>query len=290
MGNLMIRVGGVSVPVPRGPRGQTGPTGPTGPANTLSIGTVTTGSPGTSASASVAGTAPNQTLSFTIPRGDVGPANSLSIGTVTTGAPGSSASSTITGTAPSQTLNLTIPRGDAGPANSLSIGTVTTGAAGSSASATITGTAPTQTLSFTIPRGDPGSVNNHTHPTTDIVPGTLDGMAFKKYSEVLTTLTSAATTTLDLSNGMSFVVNQTMNSTLAITNVDATANRVSSVNIILKQDATGGRTIGWPTGTKWPNGIAPVLTTTANATNVVTLMTTDGGATWLGFLSGVGMA
>lgn len=46
--------------------------GENGPANTLSIGTVTTGAPGSSASASISGSAPSQTLGLTIPRGDVG--------------------------------------------------------------------------------------------------------------------------------------------------------------------------------------------------------------------------
>ena len=119
----------LSLTIPRGDAGAagaagaTGATGAAGPANSLSVGTVTTGAAGSNASASITGTAPNQTLSLTIPRGNTGetgatgaagPANSLSIGTVTTGAAGSSASATITGTAPSQTLSLTIPRGDAG--------------------------------------------------------------------------------------------------------------------------------------------------------------------------------
>ena len=44
-----------------------GPTGATGPANTLSISGVTTGDPGSDASVSISGTAPSQSLSFTIP-------------------------------------------------------------------------------------------------------------------------------------------------------------------------------------------------------------------------------
>lgn len=54
------------------PRGNTGATGATGPANTLAIGTVTTGAAGSSASATITGTAPNQTLNLGIPRGDTG--------------------------------------------------------------------------------------------------------------------------------------------------------------------------------------------------------------------------
>jgi hypothetical protein len=59
--------------------GPTGPTGPTGASGTdaetptITIGTVTTGEPGTQASASITGTAPNFTLNLTIPQGPTGP-------------------------------------------------------------------------------------------------------------------------------------------------------------------------------------------------------------------------
>ncbi|QOI67431.1 minor tail protein [Streptomyces phage Beuffert] len=55
-----------------GAKGDKGDTGAAGPANTLAIGTVTTGAAGSSASASITGTAPNQTLNLTIPRGNSG--------------------------------------------------------------------------------------------------------------------------------------------------------------------------------------------------------------------------
>ena len=59
-----------------GETGATGPTGPTGPQGetpTLSIGTVTTGDPGTEATATITGTAPNFILNLTIPAGPTGP-------------------------------------------------------------------------------------------------------------------------------------------------------------------------------------------------------------------------
>lgn len=71
----------------RGPTGPTGPTGPVGPAGpqgvagvdgedgetpTLRIGTVTTGQPGTQASASITGTPPDYVLNLTIPQGPTG--------------------------------------------------------------------------------------------------------------------------------------------------------------------------------------------------------------------------
>ena len=58
-------------------------TGPTGPANTLAIGTV---SSGTTPSATITGTAPNQTLNLVLPKGDTGsqgpagPAGGLTFG------------------------------------------------------------------------------------------------------------------------------------------------------------------------------------------------------------------
>ena len=64
---------------PTGPQGEqgiqgaTGPTGPQGETPTITIGTVTTGAPGTQASASIDGTAPNFTLNLTIPQGPTGP-------------------------------------------------------------------------------------------------------------------------------------------------------------------------------------------------------------------------
>ena len=68
--------------IPAGETGATGPTGPTGPAGedgvdgetpTITIGTVTTGDPGTEASATITGTAPNFVLNLTIPQGPTGP-------------------------------------------------------------------------------------------------------------------------------------------------------------------------------------------------------------------------
>lgn len=53
-----------------------GPTGPTGISPSLSIGTVTTGAPGTEASASITGNSPDYVLNLTIPEGPTGPANS----------------------------------------------------------------------------------------------------------------------------------------------------------------------------------------------------------------------
>lgn len=56
-----------------GPTGPTGAIGPTGATPVLTIGDVTTGAAGSSASASITGTAPNFVLNLTIPMGATGP-------------------------------------------------------------------------------------------------------------------------------------------------------------------------------------------------------------------------
>ena len=78
----------------------------------LSIGTVTTGSPGTSASASITNTGNGYSLNLTIPQGQTGatgPMPTLEIGTVTVGTGPTDASATLTPTTTGYALNLVLP-------------------------------------------------------------------------------------------------------------------------------------------------------------------------------------
>ena len=82
-------VGPTGATGPQGIQGDVGPTGPTGPQGiqgdvgptgadgitpTITIGTVTTGAPGSEASVTITGTAPDYVLNFVIPQGPTGPA------------------------------------------------------------------------------------------------------------------------------------------------------------------------------------------------------------------------
>lgn len=62
-----------------------------------------------------------------------------------------------------------------------------------------------------------------------------------------------------------------------------------SFSLLLQQDATGGRTVTWPAGVRWPAGSAPALSTAANAIDILTFET-FGGDAWYGFVAGKGMA
>lgn len=41
--------------------------------------------------------------------------------------------------------------------------------------------------------------------------------------------------------------------------------------IVLQQDATGGRTVTWPSNVRWRGGTAPTLTSVANGVDAVTM-------------------
>jgi hypothetical protein len=64
-----------------------------------------------------------------------------------------------------------------------------------------------------------------------------------------------------------------------------TATAGSSFTLVLRQDASGGRTVTWPSGTKWAGGTTPSLTTTASAVDVFSFVCVNG-ASWMGFVAG----
>jgi hypothetical protein len=84
-----------------------------------------------------------------------------------------------------------------------------------------------------------------------------------------TTLTDGASISWDVSANQASIVTLGGNRTLSNpTNMQAGA----SYTLIVKQDGTGSRTLAYGTAYKWPSGTAPVLTTTANATDILTFI------------------
>lgn len=63
----------------------------------------------------------------------------------------------------------------------------------------------------------------------------------------------------------------------------APAGRACTLTAILRQDATGGRTVAWPASVTWLGGSAPTVPAAANGVVVVSFLTTNGGTSWLGF-------
>jgi hypothetical protein len=83
------------------------------------------------------------------------------------------------------------------------------------------------------------------------------------------TLTFDATQDWDLNTSQVAILTLTGNTTF-----DAPSNQAAGNTyvLILKQDATGGRTAAWNAAFKWAGGTAPTLTTDANAVDIITFV------------------
>jgi hypothetical protein len=104
---------------------------------------------------------------------------------------------------------------------------------------------------------------------------------------VVTNAASGAAATVNVANGTVEDLTLTANCTLTFSG--SVSGRASSFTLILRQDATGSRTIAWPAAVKWPAGTAPTISTVASRVDVFTFLTVDNGTTWLGFTAGIGV-
>jgi hypothetical protein len=133
----------------------------------------------------------------------------------------------------------------------------------------------------------------------DIAAGALDSMPIdmqdqlltrpelRDYSETSSTpAVSAGTLTLDLETANVFEAVLTEDVTSLVLANPPAAGRAGSCTLIVKQDATGDRTLTWPASVLWSGGAQPVISIAADASDIVALITRDGGATWYGFLAG----
>ena len=104
---------------------------------------------------------------------------------------------------------------------------------------------------------------------------------------VNTVASSGSAQTLDLSQGYTaFDITLTAACTLTFSNAPA----AGSWTIILRQDGTGNRTVSWPGSFKWPQGIAPVLTTTpTTGVDILSFATFNSGTVYYGFPGGSDM-
>lgn len=86
---------------------------------------------------------------------------------------------------------------------------------------------------------------------------------------------------IDLSSGGVITGTMTGNCTFAFTNPPS-SGYVRDVELRLTQDATGSRIATWPANGAWPGASAFVLTTAANAEDVIGF-SVDSGSNWIGY-------
>lgn len=96
---------------------------------------------------------------------------------------------------------------------------------------------------------------------------------------------SGTALTIDASSTSGLAKTITLNNNCTFTLTGATSGQVASLELILKQDATGSRTVTWPASVKWSGG-APTLSSAANAVDRIVLASYDGGTTWYADLVG----
>jgi hypothetical protein len=96
--------------------------------------------------------------------------------------------------------------------------------------------------------------------------------------------TDGATITFDLNTADTHTVTLGGNRTLALANAP-TSSPWRRFTLVLKQDATGSRTVTWFSGVLWAGGTTPTLTTTANKYDVFTFLQVGSGS-YLGFVAG----
>lgn len=103
----------------------------------------------------------------------------------------------------------------------------------------------------------------------------------KDYAETKQDVTAASSTTIDITAGNVVVLSHGTNiSTLTISNPSPTGSACSLTIIRIKDNSGTARTITWPASVKWSGGVAPTLTSSANAVDIISLVTYNAGTAW----------
>ena len=95
------------------------------------------------------------------------------------------------------------------------------------------------------------------------------------YTEEVNTANTGSAYTIDLADGSFQILTLTASATITM----PTAVAGKSFLLLLKQDATGSRTVTWST-VSWPAGVAPTITSTANKQDIFAFY--SDGTNWYG--------
>lgn len=102
------------------------------------------------------------------------------------------------------------------------------------------------------------------------------------YRETVTTVGTVSTSTYNIDLSLSNIFDITLgnNVTFTFTN-PPTSGLAVSATLILRQDGTGNRTATF-VNALYTDGVAPILTTTANRIDVLSFFTINGGTNYFG--------
>ena len=108
---------------------------------------------------------------------------------------------------------------------------------------------------------------------------TLTNPTITNYVDTPFSANSSTAITLALTNGTVQIITLTGNATITM----PTAVSGKSFTILLKQDATGSRTVTWTT-VSWPSATAPTITSTASKMDKYVFI--SDGTSWFGATAG----
>ena len=111
----------------------------------------------------------------------------------------------------------------------------------------------------------------------------LNGSVVEQYSNATI---SAGTLTLNLS--LSPIYNVTLDSnitTITLTNLPASSSQMIGFSLVFTADGTG-RSVVWPVSFKWPNGVAPTISSVNGKKDIFTFVSFDSGTNWQGIIVG----
>ena len=165
------------------------------------------------------------------------------------------------------------------------------------ASAEIVGEYPNQKLNLVIPRGYRGEKGEKGDQGIQGIQGIqgpqgiqgIQGIQGEAGDMVPVAGPAPVTGTINVTTEMlpsTRIWNLTGNVTLTLPTPSATKS--GTITLILKQDATGNRTVTWPASIKWTDAIVQQPATAPNSTSAIHLLWT--GTEWLGLLGGKSFA
>lgn len=150
---------------------------------------------------------------------------------------------------------------------------------------------PSEDAGIEVNRGSSANVQFIWDETNDrwstngqpLIASALVNTKLQRYTEHVTTNTAVTSTyTIDLSTANIFDLTLTANVTFSVSNPPSSGT-AQGATLILRQDATGSRTVTFPASFKTTDGIAAnsAISTGANKIDVFTIVTVDGGTVYL---------
>ena len=140
-------------------------------------------------------------------------------------------------------------------------------------------TSPTTGIITTADSSGDLNLQNNGTTALSLSGGKVINPAVTNYTETAYTANSSTAITLALTNGTVQIITLTGNATITM----PTAAAGKSFILLLRQDATGSRTVTWST-VNWPSGTAPTITATASKQDIYSFF--SDGTSWYGITAG----